>query len=97
MLELGGPEIGPITRADGSDIAPNLPRYLVKSVSFRVNLESPSFTFKLIDFGQSFIHNDPPAVLHTPMAVRAPEVVFGDPTDYHVDLWGMGCLVSTLL
>lgn len=50
-------------------------------------LSSP--TIKIIDFGEAFFADSSPRTLHTPLSVRAPEVVFGDPLDRQVDLWSM--------
>jgi len=43
-------------------------------------------TIKIIDFGRSFSSTAVPQKLHTPLPVRAPEVLFKDSIDYRVDL-----------
>ncbi|CAA9962520.1 serine protein kinase [Pyrenophora teres f. maculata] len=53
--------------------------------------------FKIIDFGQSFFHDDVPETLETPVVFQAPELVFGDKLDYRVDLWSMGCIIYELV
>ncbi|TID13091.1 kinase-like protein [Venturia nashicola] len=45
---------------------------------------------KIVDFGESFMSDDVPDTLHTPIAVRAPEVIFGEKLDLRMDLWSMG-------
>ncbi|RDI86977.1 hypothetical protein Vi05172_g3209 [Venturia inaequalis] len=36
-------------------------------------------------------------MLHTPLPVRAPEIIFGEKFDYRVDLWSMGCMLFELV
>ena len=74
---------------------PGVPEYLVRPASYSVRT-SLSELIKIVDYGESFLDPDPPATLHTPLAIRAPEVVFEDNFDHRVDLWSMGCLVSSL-
>ena len=50
----------------------------------------------MIDFGEAFFKDSVPDTLHTPLAVRAPEIIFGDTFDRRVDMWSAGCLVSHL-
>lgn len=74
-----------------------MPSYLVQPTSFLVDSVRESLRsspiVKIIDFGESFFDDQAPVKLHTPLAVRAPEVVFGDRIDHRVDMWSMGCLV----
>ncbi|KAK9369431.1 kinase-like domain-containing protein, partial [Lipomyces kononenkoae] len=55
-----------------------------------------SYPIKIVDFGESFLHTTVPRTLHAPLPVRAPEVIFRDRLDYHVDLWSMGCMLFEL-
>ena len=93
---LGVPEVGHIRRSDGRDLEPGVPEYIVRPTSRWTRLWNPDSTpsVKLIDFGEAFLQTAPPQVLHTPLPVRAPEVIFEDRIDYRVDLWSMGCMVS---
>ncbi|RCI10732.1 hypothetical protein L249_5174 [Ophiocordyceps polyrhachis-furcata BCC 54312] len=52
---------------------------------------------KITDFGEAFFTNSPPHPLHTPLPVRAPEVVFGDRLDFRVDLWSAACMIFELV
>lgn len=88
---LGKPDIGPVCRDDGQALEPGVPEYMVRPVGTR--LRPLSNTVKIIDFGESFMQQTSPRTLHTPLPVRAPEVIFGDQLDYRVDLWCLGCLV----
>jgi len=94
LRKLGRPETGAVQSRDGQPIGPNMPRYLVRPTSYLVDIKSPSSSIKIIDFGQSFLHDECPDALRTPLPVRAPEIIFKDKVDYRVDLWSMGCLVS---
>lgn len=89
---LGKPEIGYVRRHDCKGLEPGMPEYVVRPTSFRMRSSDLSQTIKIIDFGESFLARVPPT-LHTPLAVRAPEIIFKDRIDYRVDLWSMGCMV----
>ncbi|EGC43880.1 protein kinase [Histoplasma capsulatum var. duboisii H88] len=93
---LGEPEIGYVQRSDGQDLEPCVPEYIVKPTSYRTHSWNPAQSIKIIDFGESFLSSAVPQTLHTPLSVRAPEVIFQDHIDYRVDLWSMGCMVQQL-
>lgn len=73
---------------------PSVPGYIVRAASYRADVSPTIASTKIVDFGEFFIGDDSPSTLHTPIAVRAPEVVFRDHLDYRVDMWSMGCVVS---
>ncbi|KAJ6114186.1 protein kinase [Penicillium capsulatum] len=93
---LGKPEIGHVRRRDGKDLEPGIPEYIVKPTSYRTHSWDSTQAIKIIDFGESFLRTAVPQTLHTPLPVRAPEVIFQDHIDYHVDLWSMGCMLFEL-
>ncbi|KAK7397649.1 hypothetical protein QQX98_012985 [Neonectria punicea] len=95
---LGEPQTGPVSRPDGKPLARNVPSHVVRPAPFRkrdILLSSPSV--KIIDFGEAFFNNNAPNTLHTPLPIRAPEVIFGDVLDHRVDLWSAGCLLFELV
>lgn len=93
---LGKPEIGQVRRKDGKDIESGIriPQYIVLPALYRAHLWNSTQTIKIIDFGECFLRTTFPQTLHTPLPVRAPEVLFKDRIDYRVDLRSMGCMVS---
>ncbi|KGO77099.1 hypothetical protein PITC_024550 [Penicillium italicum] len=93
---LGKPEIGLVRRSDGKDLETGIPEYIVRSSSFRTHMWNWAQSIKIIDFGESFLYTTVPQTLHTPLPVRAPEVIFQDHIDYRVDLWSMGCMLFEL-
>lgn len=93
---LGQPEIGYVQRGDGKGLDPSMPKYIVKPTSYRRHSWNLALTVKIIDFGESFLRTTVPETLHTPLSVRAPEVIFQDRIDYQVDLWSMGCMVGEI-
>lgn len=93
---LGKPEFGQVRRVNGQALETGVPEHLVRPSSFPPSVSSLSDSIKIVDYGESFFDTDPPATLHTPLAVRAPEIVLGDSFDHRVDLWSMGCLVCRL-
>jgi len=92
---LGKPEIGYVRRNDGKALEPGVPEYIVRPAVYR-SQSWWSHEIKIIDFGESFLQSFAPETLHTPLPVRAPEIIFKDPLDYRVDLWSMGCLVGRI-
>ncbi|KAJ6070587.1 hypothetical protein N7467_011906 [Penicillium canescens] len=94
---LGKPEVGYVRRSDGKDLESGIPEYIVRPTSYRTHTWNSAQSIKIIDFGESFLHTAVPQTLHTPLPVRAPEVIFQDRIDYRVDLWSMGCMVGELV
>ncbi|CAD0111742.1 unnamed protein product, partial [Aureobasidium uvarum] len=91
----GHPRTGAVSRADGSPIESGVPEYLVWPARFPMrDLALEELSIKLIDFGESFFPHDKPKTLHTPIAVRAPEILFEDEYDLRADLWTLGCTVG---
>uniref|UniRef100_A0A0B7KHT9 non-specific serine/threonine protein kinase n=1 Tax=Bionectria ochroleuca TaxID=29856 RepID=A0A0B7KHT9_BIOOC len=98
LEKLGKPEIGAVKSRDGQPLPVNLPLHIIRPATFANNrILSSSPLIKIIDFGEAFSKNEPPVILHTPLPVRAPEVVFGDALDGRVDLWSAGCLLFELV
>lgn len=95
IAKLGKPETGVVTRSDGQPLGCNVPTQIVRPAFFRRDILLSCPSVKIIDFGEAFFSDRAPSTLHTPLPVRAPEVVFGDRLDRRVDLWSAGCLVST--
>ncbi|KAL2862713.1 kinase-like domain-containing protein [Aspergillus lucknowensis] len=98
MQALGKPEIGPVQWRNGEKLSlqPEVPSYIVRPAAPQTQLWDPDQPIKLIDFGESFSRDTVPRTLHTPLSLRAPEVIFRDRFDYRVDLWSMGCLLFEL-
>ncbi|KAF2492953.1 kinase-like protein [Lophium mytilinum] len=98
LQKLRNPEIGAVTRKDGKPLEPSLPAYLVRPTFYPTDVSLSQQQIKIIDFGESFFsNNDVPLMLHTPLCVRAPEVIFGEKLDYRVDLWSAGCMIFELV
>jgi serine/threonine protein kinase len=94
---LGKPAIGYVKRRDGKDLEPGIPEYTVRPTSYPMNSRDLAQTVKIINFGESFLHTAVPETLHTPLGLRAPEVIFQDSFDYRVDLWSVGCMVRDII
>ncbi|CAI6342237.1 unnamed protein product [Periconia digitata] len=95
--KLGKPETGMVRRKDGKPLDPGVPQYLVRPFSYPADSSLFSSPIKIIDFGEAFLSNDTPRTLHTPLPIRAPEIIFGEKLDYRVDMWSMGCLLFELV
>jgi serine/threonine protein kinase len=94
MRKMGKPEIGDLRRKDGNPKDAHVPDYIVRPKTFPVRMSDYSGSIKLVDFGESFLNDASPITLHTPLPVRAPEVIFGDALTTNVDLWSTACMVS---
>lgn len=93
--KLGKPRVGPVSRPDSEPLEPGMPEYLVWPARLPANdLNFEKSSVKLIDLGGSFLSDDKPKTLHTPLALRAPEVLFQGDYDLRVDCWSLGCTVS---
>ncbi|GKZ32254.1 hypothetical protein AbraIFM66950_001534 [Aspergillus brasiliensis] len=90
------PDIGHVCSNDGRSLGPGIPEYIVRPASLHSRSRPLSNTIKIVDFGGSFSQDDVPETLHTPLVVRAPEVIFKDRLDYRVDLWSVGCVLFEL-
>lgn len=96
LEKFGKPEIAQVTMIDGTALTRNTPSYIVRPASLPAGICQSlrtSSSVKIIDFGEAFLKSQAPQNLHTPLAVRAPEALFGDQIDHRVDLWSLGCLV----
>ena len=88
------PETEPVIRSDDKPIESCKPSYIVAPVSIEPEELHSDLEIKLLDFGQSFTSLTRPNTLHTPLALRAPEILLQDDINYQVDLWSVGCMVS---
>lgn len=52
---------------------------------------------RIIDFGEWFQRDNPPAELGIPMSYRAPESFFGHQASEASDVWALGCLVYEIV
>ncbi|RMZ71439.1 CMGC SRPK kinase [Pyrenophora seminiperda CCB06] len=95
--KLGSPETGAVTRKDGKPLEANMPAYLVGPICYPIAESLSQPHIKIADFGESFLNNDVPKTLHTPVVLRPPEVIFRDKLDYRVDLWSTGCMIFELI
>lgn len=92
---LGKPLTGPVSRLDGKSLPCSVPSHIVRPAPFQKgDILLSSSSIKIIDFGEAFFNNNAPKTLHTPLPIRAPEVIFGEALDHRVDLWSAGCLVQ---
>ncbi|KAH7311452.1 kinase-like domain-containing protein [Stachybotrys elegans] len=95
--KLGTPVTAAVSSLDSEPLPSSVPSYIVQPIRFSSKHIPSSPTVKIIDFGEAFLEDDAPATLHTPLAVRAPEIIFGDTLDKRVDLWSAGCLLFELV
>ncbi|THW64553.1 kinase-like protein [Aureobasidium pullulans] len=96
--KLGKPRVGPVSRPDGEPLEPGMPEYLVWPARLPANVPNvEKSSVKLIDFGESFMSDNKAETLNTPLALRAPEVLFQDEYDLRVDYWSLGCTMFELV
>nr|POE86659.1 serine/threonine-protein kinase srpk [Quercus suber]POE87638.1 serine/threonine-protein kinase srpk [Quercus suber] len=82
----------PIKRKDGK---PDrwAPKYLCadRPITDDQNLITP-IDVKISDLGAAFLIANPPTKSVTPLALRAPGIIFRMPFDHRIDIWSFGCL-----
>ncbi|CCF44501.1 serine/threonine-protein kinase SRPK3 [Colletotrichum higginsianum] len=70
------------------------PKYLAASQPLsEYTVKEPDDDTKLADLGGAFFTNEPPEKVVTPMSLRAPELLLGEPFGIGVDIWSFGCLL----
>lgn len=94
------PVTGSIARQDGKSLGEQFRPYLVEPARLNKNLVYDTWRLgqpiiKLIDFGQAFYADKPVDKVTTPLSMRAPEITFNEQISQKVDLWSVGCLVSS--
>ncbi|KAI0439797.1 serine/threonine-protein kinase SRPK3 [Xylaria telfairii] len=96
-------QLDPITRIDGK-VDRWSPRYLAVPEPLTHDVlpnDQPSLngqeTIKIADFGGAFWVGKPPKSIVTPVALRAPEVIFHNHGSPASDIWSFGCLMYALL
>jgi serine/threonine-protein kinase SRPK3 len=94
LNRLRSPQTGVVRALDGRPLPPGMPRYLVWPAKIPFNKSTLETQIKLIDFGESFLPDSRPQTLHTPLALRATELLLEDQWDHRADLWTLGCTVS---
>lgn len=97
----GPPRLDEIRRIDGLPNAPYAPKYAVRPPN-PLNLVpfclSGAVSIQIADFGESFFADrEPPEELNTPVALSAPEILFGGSLGPPVDVWALaGTLFEVL-
>jgi serine/threonine-protein kinase SRPK3 len=97
LKQLKKAQIGAVRRTDGEPLEPSMPEYLVRPTSRPVDLSPASAIIRIVDFGEFFFVSHPRIEPHTPLVVRAPEIIFKDRLDHRVDPWTMGSMVGCSL
>lgn len=90
-------EVGCVQKRDGKSLEVGVPKYIVKPALYGNYSWNLAQAVKTIDFGESFLRTAVPKTLHTPLSLRAPEVIFHDHVDYRVDLWSMSYIVGEII
>lgn len=91
---LGKPKTIQTVRSDGKSISANVPCYGVETAKPPRDVTNmDDVEIRIIDFGQAWIGNEKPNHLVTPLALRAPELLFDDDWGQEVDIWSAGCAV----
>ncbi|KAK4247353.1 kinase-like domain-containing protein [Corynascus novoguineensis] len=76
------PQIGKVTKKDGSPLEKGVPEYLVEPLE--------------MDFGSAFFASSPPKMIFTSLSLHPPESVFKRPLTQAVDIWNLGCTLYEL-
>ncbi|KAL2371953.1 CMGC/SRPK protein kinase [Blastomyces gilchristii SLH14081] len=90
-----GPPVTESLRPLSAEQSVCAPEFLVAPLQIS-DLDTRHFTgnIQLIDFGESFLSNSPPATgLRTPFSYLAPEGIFDAKASVWADLWALGCII----
>lgn len=90
---IGSPQTEPLVRLDGKPLAPGMPEQLVQKTMWEDWIDEDEEDVRLIDLGEAFPLDKPPAKLAEPGGLQAPEGIFTGKFDHRVDLWRAGCTV----
>lgn len=90
---IGAPSIENVERIDEQPLADGIPSYLVKSATWCGWVNEYDEDFRLLDFGESFVHGREPEIITQPGGLMPPETVLTETFDYTVDLWRAGIAV----
>jgi len=73
---------------------PSAPRYILgKTPMFNYVDLDPPLLIKISDLGGAFFVFEPPTKPVTPLALRSPELILGEPMTKAQDIWSFGCLM----
>ena len=90
---LGQPYKDNVATTSGDDPEPSAPTYLVEAMS-DIKAQYVTETIFIIDFGQSFFLEHPPADgVGTPLSYRAPEAIFDLKAGACSDVWALACTI----
>ena len=90
---IGAPSVENVERIDEQPLADGIPSYLVKSATWCGWVNEYDEDFRLLDFGESFVHGREPEIITQPGGLMPPETVLTETFDYRVDLWRVGIAV----
>ncbi len=70
--------------------------FAASSMITYVDLDPP-LLIKISDLGGAFFVSEPPAKPVTPLGLRSPELILGEPIGQAQDIWSFGCLIFEFL
>ncbi|CAK7201143.1 hypothetical protein SEUCBS139899_003845 [Sporothrix eucalyptigena] len=86
---------------DDDDDSDDNDSYFASPLADCAEFTDPDFNIKLADLGAAYVIDNPPSDNVTPVGLRAPELIFGQPrsvVDPRVlDVWAIGCLLFGLV
>ncbi|KFY81229.1 hypothetical protein V500_11609 [Pseudogymnoascus sp. VKM F-4518 (FW-2643)] len=94
---IGAPSIENVERIDEQPLADGIPSYLVKSATWCGWVNEYDEDFRLLDFGESFVHGREPEIITQPGGLMPPETVLTETFDYRVDLWRVGIAIYSFV
>ncbi|KAF2432916.1 kinase-like protein [Tothia fuscella] len=91
---LGPPKTKLLLLLDGTPAPAFAPTHLVDALDYsNLDVARLSSNILIVDFGEAFSKDNVPPGLGTPVSFSGPELAFGYPPSYAVDLWALGCLI----
>ena len=93
--KLGQPNKESVLTISGQDTDPSAPAHLIEPVMMSsIDPQWLRHELIVVDFGQSFFNENPPADgVGTPPSYLAPEVLFDQQASFWSDIWALGCII----
>lgn len=85
-----------ISRNDGKSLGPEAPSYAVVPAKLLQLVKTPSNNISFLDFGEASLASDPRKKCHSPIVLKAPEALFGEPLGQPTDIWAFACTVFVI-
>ncbi|KAL8722940.1 MAG: hypothetical protein Q9225_000632 [Loekoesia sp. 1 TL-2023] len=93
---LGSPIKQAISRYDNNPLGPEAPSYAVSPAHLFQLGRPPRGDILILDFGEASFASELRKQWHTPIVLKAPEALLGEPVGQPADIWAFACTVFAI-